>query len=84
MNGVLKTRTRLMFSKNPDIDVVFHDKVLCNINGKEKKDCWTGRPITHRLYGAKTTKYPIQLQSVRTSKFRELEGFDETLRERED
>ena len=26
------------FQKNPDIDVVFHDKVLCNINGKEKKD----------------------------------------------
>ena len=72
------------FQKNPDIDVVFHDKVLCNINGKEKKDCWTGRPITHRLLLFEDNKISNSASVMRTSKFRELEGFDETLRERED
>jgi len=72
------------FQKNPDIDVVFHDKVLCDINGKEKNDCWTGRPITHRLLLFEDNKISNSASVMRTSKFRELEGFDETLRERED
>ena len=72
------------FQKNPDIDVVFHDKVLCDINGKEKNDCWTGRPITHRLLLFEDNKISNSASVMRTSKFRDLEGFDETLRERED
>ena len=72
------------FQKNPDIDVVFHDKVLCEINRKEKNDCWTGRPITHRLLLFEDNKISNSASVMRTSKFRKLEGFDETLRERED
>ena len=54
------------------------------INGKEKNDCWTGRPITHRLLLFEDNKISNSASVMRTSKFRDLEGFDETLRERED
>ena len=72
------------FQKNPDIDVVFHDKVLCEINGKEKNDCWTGRPITHRLLLFEDNKVSNSASVIRTSKFKLLKGFDENIRERED
>jgi len=72
------------FQKNPDIDVVFHDKVLCEKNELEKKDCWTGRPITHRLLLFEDNKISNSASVIRTSKFKLLEGFDENIRERED
>ena len=72
------------FKQNPDIVVVFHDKVLCDSNGVEYQDCWDGRAINHRLLLFEDNKVSNSASTIRKESYWKLNGFDEGLRERED